>query len=712
MKNRVLLPAAAAVLLSLVALLASLTSLTSLGGVAVAAPAAPPSGSPATPAVRSWAGYPFVAGQVCRPDAAHPTTTAPLVSWQLDPAVPPAFLTSPVTESNSTISGAPPLAVVGPQSHGAVVASPNGLPSTAAIAQYAALIQYFGAAGDAATAEVADAVMTAFDSTAAAGVAGCVDQVAAQALLARAADLAGPYTISFVAHAGKVVMGRPDRTGARVTSANGTPVAGAVVHFSAAGAALHGHSQQASVRTDSTGTASVPVLVPPGTTAPSIAITAQVTVDTGLTAVTAQAVPTTVNPTQTVTTAVYHADPVTATGEQQLDVEQSAQPALSVSSSIRSAVVGTTFTPRAGVTGMTGHAGTTTFTTRGPVALVNRTLCSALSAADFSAAPVLASSQAQVLGDRTVRGAPVQPAQPGCYLVTATVATIDAVPAASAQGAAPAPVTVLDTTATIDLDHALIGSTQPVAGAVTVADLHGTSVSVQTEVTGPRPIGYDKTGCQGVDYARAPTTTATTDAAVSTVAGGGDGATARFTAATTGIGCYRVTVALVLHVAGANDIFVAGADSSSVLSIDPSVTMTLTSETPPVQGSTVGFLVEPNATFGQPAHVVVTMVRAADPTGDCSSASYARSAADRSGPAVAVPATEFPTATTRSAALGPAGCYLPDARVPTIGQGEPAGRSTRSVVPAGIGFGFLLGLAVLIVLVTALRSKHVDGAAQ
>ncbi|SDJ45849.1 Ig-like domain (group 1) [Frankineae bacterium MT45] len=587
--------------------------------------------------------YRYLDGTVCTSGS----TTTPFASWDFGSHT-PAFLVTPVISNGSIDTAALPFATTGRQTSGAVATGEYGFSSDADIATYASLLTHFGT-GTRNASEVAAAVYGKSSSSA----GSCVGD--GSALVNSAAALAGPYTTTLTTNPSPPVIGATTRLIATVTGATGVPVPGVTVTFNSAQTSL---SAPTAV-TDSSGVAAVNFTVPTGLNAPSLSVTASTSVSVGLTRVSATSTPTASDPSGSVVDAIYAAPPVTTHASLDIIVDPTAHPSISAGTATRAVSVGGQLTPTATVSGMNGHQGTATFDVLGPLPLAAGSLCA--NAQGWSAStPVAATSGTLVLGNGTVTGNSWRVTAPGCYLIRATVATTDATPPATADsgfGSGSSTVTALAATATLAIDHQVVGR-GPMKASVTVTESAGIQGQVVAHLIGPAPGSTSAGSCAGVDWGRAAPSS---DVSVPT---NGDGTVNLSTAPITAPGCYQVQGAVKLPVPGFGVATVAinpPANGGVIIAVAPVVTQhadQLWSTTP----GNVGTHVQVTGLYGQAAHVAVQMLYLpADPLG-CAHASWSHATLAAVGPSVSITGDTSNIAVASGATVK-AGCYLPVAKV-------------------------------------------------
>lgn len=588
--------------------------------------------------------YPYLTGKICTTEQNGTPATTPLTSWDLGDGRSPAFLTSSVVSNGTTDSAAPPLPSVGTQTVSPVTAGVAGFTSETDIATYATLLARFGNSSAADAARVADAVLR----KATGASPGCVDSAAESALLQQAQRLAGPYTLTFADQPTSLLPGTSAAVRVTLTSAAGQPVPGATVTFRA-------HSLQLSAMTattDASGVATVQAQAPQGLRIRNLSVTASAALPTGLQQVNAQTTPSDTDPTGAVASALVAAPPTPVTARKTVRLNLSAHPVMRLSLPDQALDLGAATTPHAIVTGMFGHSATVSFTIRGPARLGSGTFCAGLSRADFGSA-VAATSTVRITGDSTIDAGRWQPTKTGCYSVSARLTTLDAVPQAVAHASAATPITVLDTSVALRLQHTLVRAGSEIVGKAVTHHNYGLGGTLDVRMVGPvRPPAGAST-CAGADYSSASPVGSGTDA----VAADARAPSASFTIRAEGVGCYQLTGALRLRLPGGGIVRVPVSDGASpaLLAVDPGVSYAMDRSWSFPRGQ-VSAHVTVLGTFNQPVHVALRMLRVPDADLLCRTADYSAPSGTLTGPAVAARAN-LATVAVRSGPLPEPGCY-------------------------------------------------------
>ncbi|MGN6606160.1 MAG: hypothetical protein ACTHMS_04010 [Jatrophihabitans sp.] len=601
--------------------------------------------------------------------------TSPLASWDFGDGA-PDFITTAVSSDGTTDSAQLPQASVAGRGVAPLAPGELGFASAADIATYAALLSQH--AGDRA-ATVARAVL---DRTDPGGAPSCVDPGTASALVAQAAAAAGPYRLKLSSSTRRAVPGTTYRLTVQVTGAGG-PAAGVDVTLDA-GSDIFGGAARTTVTTGGDGSAAVDYAVPSGTV-PSIDVRATASVAVGLEVVTAP--PGTVG-------AIFADPPQDFTADTVVAVDQRADPHLAVASSSQAGVVQSPVRLSLDVTGMRGHSGQASVQVTGPTRLRGNALCpqpAAPPAAGPSAAPQVAtaagpvaftSAELDVTGDGTVDAGTWTPTQAGCYAVTATITTTDAVPQATARAPATA-LTVLDTVSSFSAGRDVIGP-GPLGGRLTLARSHSLSGTATITVRGPAtPPSGD---CSAVDWSSKPPRT------VVSARVGGDRAYQVTSAALTDTGCYQLGGAVALDLPGGThaQVPIALAGSQVVYVLRPTLQVSADrtwTETP----TGVPAHVTVSGTYGQGGTVQVALVRAPVGADGCAGVSFARAPAGAPGPASGF--TGDGAVEVTSAPAPASGCYslVPQLRMngnPAVTAVGAAGAPDATVM-AGVPLGAL-----------------------
>jgi hypothetical protein len=590
--------------------------------------------------------YAYVDGKVCTSTRGSAQLTTPLTSWDLGAGRDPAFLTTAITSDGTVDSAAPPLPSVGTQSVSPVNAGSTGFASDGEIATYAALIGMFGSSGPARTAQVADAIIGKVSGSA----PGCVDTTAETALLQQAAELAGPYTLTFADQPHSLLPGKAAPVSVTLTSAAGHPVPGATVTFASRDAQL----AATTATTNGAGVAAVQARVPFGTHARNLAIIAQAALPISLDEINAAASPTSTDPTGSVAPAIIAAPPTTVTGRTNVRLNLSAHPVVQMSLPDQALDLGAGTDPRATITGMYGHKATVVFTIRGPVPISTKSFCADRTAHDFGAT-VAATSTLTITGDSTATAGRWQPTRPGCYWVTTRLSTLDAVPKVTVHASVHGALTVLDTSAELEAAHALVKSGAPVTGRAMLRNGDGLAGRVHVALRGPVQPPSGASTCAAADFSSAP------------IAGTGSGVLGRdlragaagFSIHAGGTGCYQLSGAALVQLPKGITVRVPvpPATYPVLLAVNPSVSYAMNRIWSFPRGQ-VSARVTVIGTFNQPVHVALQMKRVPAADRLCRGASYSAATSAPVGPAVAARAN-LDTVAVRSAPLAEIGCYEP-----------------------------------------------------
>jgi len=605
--------------------------------LALLAPAAP---ARAAGGVWGAGGYSYVDGIVC----IETGQTSPLASWDFGTGA-PAFLTAPVRSDGQQDSAALPFAAIGRQTTTPVAPGRAGFTSAGDIATYSALLTRFGNSGTAQTARIAAAVMTK---------AGVADPPACapggiDALLAQAARLAGPYTLTIAPQVTPAELGQPDPIRVTVHSASGQPVPDLTV--SVAGPDKAGAHSAVS---DAFGQVLLPIAVPADTTAAQVTLVASVSAPIGLTEVTVAATPTATNPTGVAVPAIYPAAPVTVTNTAVLPVDTTATPAVRATASSRAVALGAAFEPRATVSGLRGHTAALAFTVYGPIAPATDGHCDPRRFS--SSSPVAATTNTvPVTGNQTSTATAWTPTQTGCYLVHAGVRTSNATPPVSADSGYADPdslVQVSAATAQLGLAHGVAGRGAQSA-TLTAAHTDGVAGTVTARLLGPVPPPRSGS-CAGLDYGSADAVT------IPSVDVTGDRSARLTSTAVDAVGCYQWQASLALTFPGVGTL-VRPAPPSTVLVLAPTVTET-SDQVSVVSPYPITTHVNVTGTYQQPSHVRIQMLHVPSPPTGCQDAEWTHATAVSIGPPVAVPGDTSALAVP-SGPTPALGCYRP---VPTL----------------------------------------------
>ncbi|WP_338180820.1 hypothetical protein [Jatrophihabitans sp.] len=605
----------------------------------------------------------YLDGTVCTVGS----VTSPLAAWDFGDT-PPEFLLASVTsngvvDSASLPEGGTPGRAVAP-----VTPGQYGLSAQADVSTLAALISGYGATQGAL---VARAVLQRSD---AANVPNCVADSDAEALVAKAAQVAGPYTVTLTAAATPAKLGTADSLTVKVTSTAGQPVPNAHVDVSATVPLLGSGETTASVVTDSTGVAHEPFTVRDATSS-SVTFTANTSVSVGLEAVTVDPASGNYAP------AIYADPPSTFSGTLTQPIDNTASPVLVARIPAAGFSLGTSVSFAGDVTGMFGLSGEAKFVVQGPLALDTSTFCSKFTAKSFGAGvPVAASSTIDITGDSRLTTGAWTPTRAGCYLLTSVLNTTNSTPQVSAHGHS-AILTVLDTKATLAPAHSVFGA-GPIPATVTVTHSYGRAGKVIAHLRGPLSPGTGD--CSGSDWSKAPQRT------VSAGATKGDGALAVTLASLTKPGCYQVTATLALPLSSTTNAQIQLTDSlpSQVIYVLKPTVSSLAAVTSTVSPGKVKAQVSVVNLFGQAGHVSLQMYQAPAGQLGCRSFDQAKASLVGAGLPVSVPGDGVVTAT--SAATTKLGCY---ALVPKlVMDGNPAVSfsgvaDSDDIVLAGVGDG-------------------------
>jgi hypothetical protein len=602
-------------------------------------------------------GYPYVAGKVCTTtDASGTTVTSPLAAWDLSggglaEAVPGTsllgYLAAAPTSNGTSDLAAPPLAAVGSQIGSRVGAGLYGFTSDREIAVYARLIST-PAPDDATAARIAQAVLTKTQGGGLTQVPTCGGSTSA--LLSSAASLAGPYTLTLAQPSAPIDPGSSGDVVATVLSSAGRPVPNVAVTYASAG----GVAQTAT--TAANGTASLTVVVPTGTIASSVPLSASISLPIGLTQVTAVAVATSTNPSGATMPALIPSAPVAVTATANVAVSQGATPAVAARVDHTALTLGSPVTPQAVITGLHGHSANVGFTIYGPVALPANGTCAM--ATFTTRSPVAAgTTPVMVTGDQILTASQWVPIAKGCYLVHANLTTTNAMPPATAESSLTDPaatVAVIQAFATLNSPETVVGAGTQRAG-VNVTGGDGRNGALSTSLVGP-VAPADDGSCTGVTFTKAPTAAT----ASGTVHGN---ATAMLKSTRISrAGCYLWKGTLGLTVgAGPNGVVQIPiiAPPNGILLLAPTVHLTLdrSSTTSPAPASAT---VTVTGLFNQAAHVALEMHYAAAGAEGCRQASWNSGGVAQTGPSTSLSGQDgVATVIASTGALRTLGCWYP-----------------------------------------------------
>jgi hypothetical protein len=566
------IPRAAADLLAVVALGAAAVGTVLLGPVAAASPA--PNG---------WGpgAIPYRSGVICSGDAG----SSALVAWPSAATGAAAFALSPVTAGPGGAHAALPAV---DSTTSAPYQGPDG-------AVLAALLARHGTASAAgAVADVAAAVLhpAGLDPVAAGclatGEAGATTSKADE-LWAEAGNLAGPYTLHLRVAIGTLVLGRPARLIATVSSATGAGVPGVVVDFGTDGPGAE--VRRGSTVTDASGRATTTVTASVVAAARSANFVARAHVP---------GTPDEISAPGEVSLVAAGA-PTTMTRRIRVPIDTTADPKLSLSVDHGLVLPGAVVHPSLSVTGMRGHTGSAHLSISGPLPLSASTGCTRYSgAAAGSRDPATRTASApstrliDVRGDATVRGAPLTPTRPGCYVLSADITTTDAIPNVHRTGAR-AVVAVAPLQVTVDpAGHGVSTPGRLTASVRVTGRLTAHLADLQATVVGPAR--SDDGSCTDAHFP----TGGGTPVVPTAVAG-----TRLTSAAVTAPGCYafRVLGTVQIPHLGAVPLSSGGAASATTLVLTPSATVTALSAAAATAGNKATATVTVSGTWTQPGAV-------------------------------------------------------------------------------------------------------------
>ena len=413
---------------------------------------------------------PYRAGLVC----SAPEGEVALASWPSAVTGAPAFALAPVT---AAADGAHTTEPAVDQSATSPLAGPMA-------ATVAALLARHGTSRDpVVAAQVAGAILG--HTAGGAGVAlaaRCLTERAggvgaATALWTEAARLAGPYTLRLHLPGTKLLLGQAAPVTAVVTAASGAPVPGVEVSFDPeeAGADV----ARDSAVTDEHGIASTSLIVRPGSTARAVHVRARADMPgTPVTMTAPGRVP-----------LVAAGAPRTLTGAGHALVDTTADPRLHTGIDRTVVLPGTPIQPTIAVSGMRGHAGVTTLSVSGPLPIDAHRGCrgSARGALPASTTRDTSTPGLDVPHDGAFATRPLTLTRPGCYVLSSTIETTNAIPNVQRQGDR-----VVVAVAPVHVAVAPTGHGVAVAGPLTaVASVTGAVPARLTDVTaglaGPGP---------------------------------------------------------------------------------------------------------------------------------------------------------------------------------------------------------------------------------
>jgi hypothetical protein len=605
--------------------------------------------------------YPYVAGKVCTTtDTSGNAVTSPLAAWDLSggslatPAGTSAlgYLTMALTSDGTTDSGAPPLASVGSQGSFAVAPGFDGFYSDTEIATFARLLSTPASSLDNATAaRIAQAVLsrTALPGAVTPNCSGDY-----QALLNNAASLAGPYKLTLTPPSTPADPGSNATVIASVLAASGRAVPGMVVTY------VGPDGASKSAVTDSSGHAQLFVTVTPGTPAATVSMSASVNAPIGLTHVSVTATPTPANPTGVGVAALIPGSAVAVTATATVPVDSRANPAISASGGHTGIALGNAISPQAVISGLRGHRADVGFTIYGPLAIPKNGTCADVTFSNSS--PVAAgTSPVTVIGNQTLKASQWAPASIGCYLVAASLTTVDAIPSASAHSSltdAAATVTVINPVATLTTRGDVLGAGAQHA-SVSISGSSGGTGTVSATLVGP-VAPADDGSCTGVTFDKAPT------AATATAAVHGDGTKTLNSSTLTRAGCYLWKGTLSLNVGvgpgGAAQVPIQTPENGLLLlapSVQLAVARSSTASPDPVQT-----VITVTGLYDQAAHVRLEMHYARVGSYGCRDVSWRGTSVSQTGPAAAlVTVNGVATANASTGQLQSLGCWYPIAVV-------------------------------------------------
>lgn len=574
-------------------------------------------------------------GVIC--PATSTADAVPLVAWTLPDSDTPAYALGQVTDSHRPATNGTASSI-----------SPIDLPATQA-ATLAWLITHPGDSNTAATTAETAALIAATTSPSpaitdclSAGV-GHTSSHATAALWNKATRRAGPYTITVTPGSPTLTLGTATTVTATVTSATGDPVPGMTVTFTAENATFDTDT----ATTDGSGTAHTVLTVPDDSTATSIQVTATLTASVSLTQRTQRGH----------VTLVHAAAARTFTGLASVPVQTETHPELTATTSATTVLPGTVVHGTVHISGMTGHAATGTIALVGPLpfptdgqgctTIADGTWTTALNT-DNTHALTVTEQPIAVHGDGTYGQLNAAPTKPGCYSITGTITTTNAIPNTDGTlgfGQPAQTITVLPVKVHAAADHSgvAVAGTQSATVSVTSTDpaVTATVRDVTGTLYGVRPSRDG--GCPQGGWNNTPTigdTTIATDA---------DGSAHLSTSDITELGCYAYRLSATID-AGANGhvsyTLTPGQGGSTILVLQPIVQIVNSGDDNPTGhgipvGGSATATVQVYGTLTQPATITLKLATPTDPSLGCWGAKYPNLAADtssnpkglRSGPA-------------------------------------------------------------------------------
>jgi hypothetical protein len=646
-----------------VAVLAA-TAFTAALGTASAAPGAGSAAPGAGPGGWGPDRLPYLAGVVCSTDSGR----SALVSWPSSATDVPAYAVAPVTSDAEGAHAARP--AVG---SGAATAL-----HTAQAGPLGWLLTRHGAARDDATVGDVAAAVTALNGgdpvsaqCLAHGTNG-LSSAAATALWSEATRLGGPYTVRVAASVAKLTLGRAAAVSATVLSASGSPVPGVTVAFHVAEPTAS--TSGSSAVTDARGRATTWVTVARGSTARAVRVVAGARVPGTPVLMSAPGEVSLVaaGPRQTITRSL----PVR--------VDTTADPQVRTTVDRTLVLPGAVVHPGITVAGMRGHSGTASLAMIGPLPVRRSTGCRGYDATSHGHATVPA-PVVEVPHDGAVGAGPLTLNDAGCYVLTASIRTSDAIPNVSRRGESVV-VAVAPVRLSVVPSGGGVSTGGPLSATVRLtSSLPAQLADLRADLAGPRP--SDAGSCKDVTFR--PTATPVTVRA--------DGATATLTSrpvATTG--CYRFRVDGTIRIPALGTMTVGSADlpaaTGTAVVLAPTASVVGLSASDVVAGGRITASVTVSGSYAQPGALRLQLLHLPYDWRGCFGRDWSEATAVDANGAVPTSTAGDGTYSVRSALVPSDGCWTvvpvltlranPAARVSAAAMSDAMTAVTATAPPA------------------------------
>jgi hypothetical protein len=407
--------------------------------------------------------------------------------------------------------------------------------------------------------------------------------------------------------------------------------------------------------TSTSGIATAPITIAPGSTASAVAEDASVSLPSSLVMISGTTAPTATNPSGFVAPAIAPAAPASTTATTSISLDQTANPVIATPATSRLATLGSPITPAVSITGLNGHSASVQISVYGPVDATAGQKCTALAPSAFASAVVATTATEQIAGDGVASATPWTATRPGCYAIGARLTTTNARPnvTRTLAPAAASALVVLDIGVSLaPSDGGTVGVDGQMSAAIAITGLEGASATVSTDLVGP---ATNRTqDCAEATFSTTAQTIASSDVAVVE-----DGHYSTTSGTLHYPGCYRVTASMLLTEPGLGTTSVAvplASDTDSIAVVDPSATQVFANSYSVTQPSPFTATTVVSGLYGKPAHLAIRTLFVPMAGASCTGVDWSQATIASTGPSIEVTGSPGPM-TAESGPTGKPGCY-------------------------------------------------------